>query len=104
MNEQVNVNEDYSRIGLSYKYVTPIKGWTRVPILIAFNDNDMKHNLRLDRQQGGILTDAKAENKAGDSYGSVSYKGIWTHDSSWTRTFVSFTVFISESPCLCRVM
>ena len=86
MNEQVNVNEDYSRIGLSYKYVTPIKGWTRVPILIAFNDNDMKHNLRLDRQQGGILTDAKAENKAGDSYGSVSYKGIWTHDSSWTRS------------------
>lgn len=88
MNEQINVNDDYSRIGLSYKYVTPIKGWTRVPILIAFNDNDMKHNLRLDRQQGGILTDAKAENKAEDSYGSVSYKEIWTHDSSWKRSSI----------------
>lgn len=84
--EQINVNEDYSRIGLSYKYVTPIKGWTRVPILIAFNDNNMKHNLRLDRQQGGILTDACAENKGKDSYGYASYKEIWTHDSSWKRS------------------
>lgn len=84
-NLTVDVTHDYSRIGLVYKYVTPIKGWTRVPIIIAFNGNDMKYNLRLDRQQGGILIGATAENKGKDSYGTMEYKEIWTHDSSWKR-------------------
>lgn len=85
LNEKFSLTEEYSRMGLSYKYVTPIEGWTRVPIQLAINGCDLKYNLRLDRQQGGILTSATVENKEKDSYGSVSYREIWTHDSSWKR-------------------
>lgn len=85
LNEKFKLTDEYSRIGLAYKYVTPIEGWTRVPIQFGINGCDLKYNLRLDRQQGGILTDAKAENKGEDSYGSVAYREIWTYDSFWKR-------------------
>ncbi len=85
VNEDFDLTEDYSRIGLTWKYVTPIRNWVRVPIAIDINGSPVQNNLRLDRQQGGIITEAKAETRGEDSYGLVSYRSIWTHDSSWTR-------------------
>lgn len=85
MNEKFNLTDDYSRMGLSYKYVTPIEGWTRVPIQLSINNHDLQFNMRLDRQQGGIMEDAKTITKGGDSYGEVSYREIWTHDSEYKR-------------------
>lgn len=88
LGHRFNLTDDYSRIGLSYKYVTPVEGWTRVPIQIGINKSNVQYNLRLDRQQGGILTDAHAGSKGGDSYGMVNYRAIWTPDSEWKRQMI----------------
>lgn len=85
LDETFDLTHDYNRIGLSYKYVTPVKNWVRVPIAIGINGSQVQNNLRLDRQQGGIMDDAMAENKGDDAYGKVSYRHIWTPDSKWTR-------------------
>ncbi|MCK6488130.1 MAG: hypothetical protein L6R48_07355 [Planctomycetes bacterium] len=83
-----DVNKDYNRIELSYKYVNDLTGWVRAPIAIGINGSDIQQCLRLDQQQGGILNNSQADSKGGDAAGSVSYSNIWTSDSSWTRRFV----------------
>lgn len=86
VNEKFNLTKDYSRIDLSYKYLTPIYGWTRVPIHVGINGSNVQNNIVFDdTRQGGIMTESKAYNRAGDSYGQISYRAIWTHDSKWTR-------------------
>ena len=84
--EKFNVTDDYNRIGLHYKYVLPEQEDKSIPI------NGVKCDIggrstKL-HQQGGILTDAHAEDKNNDSYGSVTYDSIWTYDSTWRRRVV----------------
>lgn len=82
------LKNEYTRINLSYKYLTPIQKWSRTPIRLYLNGSDLHGGLMIDGQQGGILTDSSATTKAGDSFGTVSYKAIWTYDSSWRRSMV----------------
>lgn len=84
-NARFDLTKDFNRIELSYCYQTPIRNWTRTPIFIGINGSAVQSNLKLDQQQGGILEDAKAEDRGADSYGVTSYRSIWTHDSKWTR-------------------
>jgi len=85
LNEKFNLTSEYSRIELSYKYLTPISKWTRVPIQLGINGSSIQNNLKLDQQQGGIITGSKAYNRNSDSYGEVCYRAIWSSDSKWNR-------------------
>ena len=85
LNEKFNLTTQYSRIELSYKYVTPISGWTRVPIQLGINGSALQNSLKLDQQQGGVITGSAAYNRNNDCYGEVSYSAIWTSDSKWNR-------------------
>ena len=83
-----NFGKDYTRINLSYQYLSPIQNWVRTPIRLYLNNSDLHGSLMIDGQQGGFLTKEKAESYDGDGFGSVSYNAIWTYDSSWTRSTV----------------
>ncbi len=87
VNQNVDLTEQYNRLVLYYKYVTPIKNWTRTPIAVGVN-GVVRQDMLFDRQQGGILTSAKTEDVNSDSYGEVAYHAIWTHDSKWKRRVV----------------
>jgi len=42
-------------------------------------------SMYVDHQQGGVLRESASGTQGQDSYGSMRYEGVYTHDSHWTR-------------------
>jgi hypothetical protein len=80
----VNLNTEYQRLGCRVQYLGDVSEFLRAPLKIAVN-GFVPRSMYADHQQGGLLTDSGVEEKNGDCFGSMSYEGVWTHDSSWTR-------------------
>ena len=87
INIDVDFNKDYNRIDFDYCYKSDVSEFLRPSLKVAVNDQAPR-SMYIDRQQGGILKDAKTDQKNEDCYSSFSYNGVFTFDSNWTRKTV----------------
>ena len=84
-NEPIHLTDEYQRIGFNYKYVSEqAENYLRTPVRIMVNRLTCR-GMYVDRQQGGVLEDTFVEEKGNDCYGEMTYHGIYTYDSKWTR-------------------
>lgn len=84
LDETVHLTDDYQRIGYDYLYTTDVREFLRTPIRVFVNGMTCR-SLYSDHQQGGILKAAVSQQQGGDSFGSMEYEGVYTHDSHWIR-------------------
>lgn len=84
LKEHVNTTKQYTRIGFDYQYLSDVSTYLRTPIKILVNRITTRSS-HVDHQQGGVLMEAKAETAGNDSYGEVSYEGVYTYDTLWKR-------------------
>lgn len=84
-NKNINLTDDYSRIGFYYKYLNDVSQFKRTPIKIFVNGLTCR-SMYVDHQQGGILKEAKTEDDGKNCYGEMYYQGVYTYDSDWRRS------------------
>ncbi|WP_282935960.1 hypothetical protein [Paenibacillus sp. RC67] len=84
LHETVHLTDEYHRIGYDYLYISDVRDYLRTPIRVFVNGMTCR-SLYSDHQQGGILKSAVTTKQGEDSFGSMEYEGVYTHDSCWTR-------------------
>ncbi|CAG7625226.1 hypothetical protein ACFQI7_03405 [Paenibacillus allorhizosphaerae] len=84
LDHTVHLTEEYQRIGFDYLYLSDVRAFLRTPIRIMVNGMTCR-SLYTDHQQGGILRESVSQTQGQDSFGSMRYEGVYTHDSHWMR-------------------
>lgn len=85
--ESIHLTEQYQRIGFDYLYISDVRDFLRTPVRLFVNGMTCR-SMYVDGQQGGVLKDARAEQRGEDSFGSMEYEGVYTFDSHWKRQTV----------------
>ena len=80
----IDLSKQYQRIEFDYCYRSDVHNYLRTPIRVSVNRFTCR-SLLVDFQQGGVLTDCRAEQNNDDCYGQVDYEGIYSADMKWTR-------------------
>ncbi|MFA5687623.1 MAG: hypothetical protein WC959_00490 [Kiritimatiellales bacterium] len=80
----VDLNKEYQRLGCLINYQSDVSEFLRAPVKFAVN-GFAPRSMYADNQQGGLLTGFSVEENENGCFGSASYEGVWTYDSSWTR-------------------
>ncbi len=84
LHESINTTIQYTRIGFDYCYRSDVSNYLRTPVKILVNRITTR-SLHADHQQGGVLKSAVVNQKGNDCYGEVSYEGVYTYDTDWSR-------------------
>jgi hypothetical protein len=83
LKKKFNVSNDYTRLEFDYRFEADTRNWAEVPVAVRINHNS--EMLYVDRQMGGILVDARTEQRGRDSYGTFTYRDYFTPGTKFTR-------------------
>jgi hypothetical protein len=85
--KRFDLTKEFPRIDFDYQLLTETSALLRTPISVEVNGLRPR-SLYVDGQQGGVLTATSANAQGSDRAASVSYAGVYSYDSDWTRRMV----------------